>query len=78
LAGEAYLGFQQQAAEQCVNTNHINGLVKRLVEPWMNTGRNITTDKYFTSVTLAEDRLGVQTTLVGTIRQNIREIPGEL
>jgi hypothetical protein len=52
--------------------------VKRLVHPWINTGRTITTDNYFTSAELAEDLLGVQTTLVGTIRRNKREIPGEL
>jgi hypothetical protein len=78
LAGEAYLGRQQQAAEQGVNTNRINSLVKRLVQPWFNIGRTITTDNYCTDVELAEDLLGVQTTLVGTIRRNKREIPREL
>ena len=53
-------------------------MVKRLVTPWVNKGRSVTTDNYFTSVQLAEDLLGVQTTLVGTIRKNKRDIPQEL
>jgi hypothetical protein len=44
----------------------------------MSTRRTITTDNYFTNAELAEDLLGVQTTLVGTIRRNKREIPKEL
>jgi len=78
LAGEVYLGRQSEVIAQAVNANRINDLLKRLVQPWINTGRTITTDNYFTSAELAEDLLGVQTTLVGTICQNKREIPREL
>ncbi|CAF4203712.1 unnamed protein product, partial [Rotaria sordida] len=58
--------------------DRIRNLVKQLVHPWINTGRTITTDNYFTSAELAEDLLGVQTTLVGTIRRNKKEIPRHL
>ena len=53
-------------------------LVKRLVATWINKGRSVTTDNYFTSVSLAEDLLGVQTTLIGTIRKHRSDIPREL
>ncbi len=78
LNGEVYLGRQPGAATEAKGTNRICNLVKRLVHPWINTGRTITTDNYFTSADLAEDLLGVQTTLVGTIRRNKKEIPREL
>lgn len=78
LAGEVYLGRQSEATTQVGNANRINNLLKRLVQPWMNTGRTITTDNYFTNAELAEDLLGAQTTLVGTVRRNKREIPKEL
>jgi hypothetical protein len=78
LNGEVYLGHQPEAATAARNTNRICNLVKRLVNPWINTRRTITTDNYFTSAELAEDLLGVQTTLVGTIRRNKKEIPREL
>ncbi|CAF2980971.1 unnamed protein product [Rotaria sp. Silwood2] len=38
----------------------------------------MTTDNCFTSAELTEDLLDVQTTLVGTIRRNKKEIPSEL
>jgi hypothetical protein len=78
LNGEVYLGRQSDAAAAAQDKNRIRNLVKRLVHPWINTGRSITTDNYFTSAELAEDLLGVQTTLVGTIRRNKKEIPPEL
>ena len=78
LNAEVYLGRQPGAAAAAKDTNRIRNLVKRLVHPWINTGRTITTDNYFTSAELAEDFLGVQTTLVGTIRRNKKEIPREL
>ena len=78
LKGEVYVGRQPRTAATATDKNRIKNLVKRLVHPWINTGRTITTDNYFTSAELAEDLLGVQTTLVGTIRKNKREIPVEL
>ena len=77
LKGEVYVGRQPGAAT-LANKNGIKDLVKRLVTPWINKGRSLTTDNYFTSVELAEDLLGVQTTLVGTIRKNKPDIPTEL
>ncbi|CAF1423305.1 unnamed protein product [Adineta ricciae] len=80
LNAEVYLGRQSGAAAAAAakDTNRIHNLVKRLVHPWINTRRTITTNYYFTSADLAEDLLDVQTTLVGTIRRNKKEIPREL
>ncbi|CAF3766209.1 unnamed protein product [Rotaria sp. Silwood1] len=78
LNGKVYLGRQSQATGVGRNTSPICNLVKGLVQPWVNNGRIITTDIYFTSAELAEDLLGVQTSLVGTIRRNRKEIPQEL
>ena len=77
LKGEVYVGRHREAASPA-NKNGIKELVKRLVTPWINKGRSVTTDNYFTSVELVEDLLGVQTTLVGTFRKNKRDIPQEL
>ena len=77
LKGEVYLGRQLGTATSA-RTDLVKNLVKRLVHPWTNAGRTVTTDNYFTSVNLAEDLLGAQTTIVGTIRRNKPDIPLEL
>lgn len=43
----------------------------------MNSGRNLTTDNWYTSILLANDLLKEKITLVGTLRKNKREIPNE-
>lgn len=77
LKGEVYVGRQPGSAS-VTPKNATKELVKRLVSPWINSGRSVTTDNYFTDVELAEDLLGLRTTLVGTIRKNKRDIPQEL
>ena len=47
----------------------------RLMSPFLNKGYNVTTDNWFTSCTLADTLLQQNTTLVGTIRSNRRDIP---
>ncbi|CAF1049694.1 unnamed protein product [Rotaria sordida] len=78
LNAEVYLGRQPGAPTAAKDKDRIRNLVKQLIHPWINTGRTITTDNYFTSAELSEDLLGVQTTLVGTIQRNKKEIPREL
>ena len=57
------------------------GLGKRVVEdltqPLRNTGRNITTDNFFTSIPLAEQLFSQKLTLLGTLKVNKPEIPQE-
>jgi hypothetical protein len=77
LKGEVYVG-RAAGATTNANKHGVKDLVKRLVAPWINKGRSVTADNYFTSVALAEDLLAVQTTLVGTIRKNKPDIPTEL
>jgi hypothetical protein len=79
LKGEVYLGRQSgEAAAAPASNNRTSDLVKRLVQPWVNSGRTITMDNFFTDVGLAEDLLAIKTTIVGTVRRNKRDIPKEL
>ncbi|XP_043580627.1 uncharacterized protein LOC122566849 [Bombus pyrosoma] len=50
-------------------------LTLKLAEPYLQRGRNITTDNFFTSIPLAKKLLAQKTSLVGTIRSNERELP---
>jgi hypothetical protein len=75
LRGDVYVGKQPGSS---ANANNVKDLVKRLVRPWYNTGRNITMDNYFTSCELATDLLAVKTTIVGTMRKNWADIPKEM
>ena len=53
-------------------------VVKRLIQPISHTGRNVTFNNWYTSVTLAEELLKEhKITIVETIRKNKREIPPE-
>ena len=47
----------------------------RMVSSIVGTGRNLTTDNWYTSVPLAEDQLKMKVTLVGTMRKNKPDIP---
>ena len=50
-------------------------IVKDLVKEIENSGRNVTCDNFFTSVSLARKVLQKKLTLVGTIRRNKPELP---
>ena len=59
-------------------SNSLADVVKRLIQPISLTGRNVTFDNWFTSVTLAEEILKQhKITIVGTIRKNKGEIHPE-
>lgn len=54
-------------------------VVKRLINPISGSGRNVTTDRFYTSVVLAEDLYqNHNLTLVGTLQSNRKFIPKEL
>lgn len=42
---------------------------------YLNCGRNLTVDNFFTSVDLALWLLARKTTIIGTIRKNKRDVP---
>ena len=60
-----------------VERNQGQRIVHDLVEVIRGTGRNVTVDNFFTSVTLARQLQAKKLSLVGTMRSNKREIPPE-
>ncbi|KAJ4425420.1 hypothetical protein ANN_28035 [Periplaneta americana] len=76
ISMEPYAGKNKNAAQQ---TNSATAVVKCLVHPINNSGRNVTTYRYYTSVDLAEDLWNNhKLTLVGTLPANRKHIPQEL
>lgn len=61
-----YIG-KQQGDNPAKNVGQT--VVSELVEPYRGSGRNITTDNYFTSVPVAKELLQHNMTLVGTMRK---------
>ena len=53
--------------------------MKSLVEPWRGSGRNISCDRLYTDIDLAEELYNdANLTMVGTLMSNRRHIPNEL
>jgi hypothetical protein len=50
-------------------------VVKKLIEPYANKGYCITTDNFFSSLKLARALLQIQTTFIGTVKKNKKELP---
>lgn len=50
-------------------------VVKKLIEPYVNKGRNVTCDNFFTSLILANYLKSKNTSIVGTVNRARREIP---
>jgi hypothetical protein len=48
------------------------------MSPYLNKGRNVTTDNFFTSASLARTLKAKDTNIVGTISRTRREIPAVL
>uniref|UniRef100_S4P9J6 PiggyBac transposable element-derived protein 4 n=2 Tax=Pararge aegeria TaxID=116150 RepID=S4P9J6_9NEOP len=53
-------------------------IVMKLSDQYLNAGRSIVTDNYYTSVTLANSLLQKSTHLLGTLRKNRKGLPKEL
>ncbi|KAL7841086.1 hypothetical protein SRHO_G00247770 [Serrasalmus rhombeus] len=50
-------------------------VVMRLKEPFMDKGRTVTTDNFFTSLSLAQRLLSRKTTILSTVNKSRQEIP---
>jgi len=61
-----------------VTTNLGSKVVKEMIQPLLNTGRNVTMDRFFTDVELCENLLTENLTVVGTIKANRRHLPTAL
>lgn len=71
---EVYCGKQPLGPFKVENDS--SSVVKRLLEPIDKTGRNLTTDNYYTSIPLANDLyINHRITMVGTIRKNKPQLP---
>ena len=70
---EMYLG-KQNGNNPVANTP--SAVVLRLIQPITGTGRNVTTDNWYTSIPLASSLLtDHRLTTVGTVRKNRKELP---
>jgi hypothetical protein len=81
-ASEAKTGFALSAKiysgkpkDQEIERELGKKVVLQLTEPFFNSGRNIVTDNYFTSHSLAVELIKKNLTLLGTIRKHRKEIP---
>ncbi|XP_071053651.1 piggyBac transposable element-derived protein 4-like [Onthophagus taurus] len=72
---EVYCGQQPNGIYK-VSNSPID-IVKRLITPIENSGRNQTTDNWYSSLTLAKYLLEKKITFIETLRKNKREIPPE-
>jgi hypothetical protein len=73
---EPYVGKQPENSPFEKSTAPLD-LVMRLCDKFTKEGRNLTGDNWFTSIPLVRKLLDLDTTYVGTIRKNKREIPPE-
>lgn len=74
---EIYAGTQPNGPFKL--DNDVQSVVKRVAEPMLNGGRNLTMDNFYTSVPLANDLYtNHRTTVVGTVRKNKSELPPEI
>jgi hypothetical protein len=72
---EVYLGAKTVLGKKKREKGLGERVVKDLCNYIFDTGRNVTTDNYFTSISLAEDLLKHKLTLLGTMRINRVGIP---
>ena len=73
--GFPYIGKDDLRPDDVQVTEHV---VLKLADPFLNEGRNITADNYFSSMKLAEKLRVAKTSYVGTVNKKRREIPTEV
>lgn len=72
---ELYVGQQPEGPFK--KNNSPQDIVLRLIGTYFNTGRNLTTDNWYTSFPLSKILLDHKITMVGTLRKNKSEIPNQ-
>lgn len=70
---EVYVGQQPEGPFH--QSNKVNDLVCRLVEPIVGSNRNVTADNFFSSIPLTRILLQKSLTYLGTLKKNKVEIP---
>lgn len=73
LNGQIYTGKEGNTRD----VNQGERVVKDLVAPYKNSGRNVTMDNFFTSLPLLQELITWKMTIVGTLKKNKRYIPEE-
>ena len=70
-------GFPYVGRDETRSTDELvsNQVVMRLLKPYLNKGRNVTTDIYFTSIKLATELQKCKTSLLGTVNRIRKEVP---
>jgi hypothetical protein len=77
LAGLPYIGVNTLSEEQKHGLTIPEATTLTLAKNYLRKGHNITMDNWFSSVNLADKLSAVESTMVGTMRLNRREIPRE-
>ena len=67
-----YLGKEESRAP---SQRLSDWVVMNLMQPYLGKGRNVTTDNFFTSYSLAKQLLQKKTSIVGTVNKVRRELP---
>jgi len=66
------LGKDETRPADCSLGEHV---VLKLAAPFLGKGRNITTDNFFTSLKLTKSLQKKNTSLIGTLKRNSKEVP---
>lgn len=72
LNGVVYIGVGTLEPGKGITTS---GVTLHLMKPYLNTGRNLTGDNWFTSMELVNTLRENNTTYIGTIKSNSRGVP---
>lgn len=71
-----YVGQQTLSRDEIEeNGSHVTALTLKLISPFLNCGRNLTGDNFFTDIRTANRLLEMNTTYVGTVRNSRRFLP---
>ncbi|KAJ4428449.1 hypothetical protein ANN_24486, partial [Periplaneta americana] len=73
--GFPYLGKNEQRPD---DDTLLENVVMRLAAPYLNKGRNMTTDNFFTTVKVGNKLKEKDTSLVGTMKHDRKEIPNTI